>query len=65
MTEQEKKKVKVGFVMLCCTVFFSPRNKRYVVPRDGYEMVKDPSVLHQINWGKYILNEMYSGAKLV
>jgi hypothetical protein len=65
MTEDEKIKVKVGFVMLCCTVFFSPRNKRYVVPKDGYDMVRDPALLNQINWGKYILDEIYSGAKQV
>jgi hypothetical protein len=36
-----------------------------VVPKDGYDMVRDPALLNQINWGKYILDEIYSGAKQV
>jgi hypothetical protein len=65
MSASEKIRLKVAYVMLCCTVFFSPRNKRYLVPKDGYEMVIDPSLLNQINWGKYVIDEIINGAKLV
>jgi hypothetical protein len=65
ITDSDRIRLQVGFVMLCCIVFFSRRNKRYVIPKDGYEMVKDPGVLNRLNWGKYVVDEILIGDEAV
>lgn len=45
MTDDEYKKTSVALVMLACTFFLSPTQRRHSVPRDAYAMTENPSML--------------------
>ena len=65
MLTAEEMMTKVAIVMLCTAVFFCPRESRTSIPLDAYKMVNDPYVLHKLNWGEYIVAEIFDGAKKV
>jgi hypothetical protein len=65
ITDEERVRTKVGFVMLCCAVFFSARGSRGSVPCEAYEAVVDHEHLNEINWGSYVLDEIMDCARSV
>jgi hypothetical protein len=51
--------------MLSCAVFFSARGSRVSVPCEAYEAVMDHEHLGDINWGRYVLDEIMDCARAV
>jgi hypothetical protein len=55
--------IQCSFVMLCCAVFFSPRQERSHVPKEAYEAVRLRDRLCDLDFGQYIVSELLEGAK--
>jgi hypothetical protein len=65
ITDEERVRTKVGFVMLCCAVFFSARGSHGSVACEAYEAVVDHEHFNEINWGRYVLDEIMDCARSV
>ena len=59
MEEEEKGRQCAAFALLCGACLFNPicsSKKGDSIPPELFLAVRDPSVINQINWNKYILD---------
>jgi hypothetical protein len=65
MIETQIMQTKVAYTMLVCAVFFSPRSSKKNIHGDAYEMVMEPDLISELNFHKYVYDELLLGAKKV
>jgi hypothetical protein len=65
MTEEQILQTKVAFTMLVCSVYFSPRSSKKNITGDAYEMVMEPDQIADLNFEKFVYEELMEGAKKV
>jgi hypothetical protein len=56
---------KVAFTMLVCSVYFSPRSSKKNITGDAYEMVMELDEIGELNFEKFVYEELMEGAKKV
>jgi hypothetical protein len=65
MTEVQIMQTKVAYTMLVCAVYLSPRTSKKNIPGDAYEMVMDPDQIEELNFEKFVYEDLMEGARKV